>query len=109
MRWECGTRGCVPLKQVSDLTDSAQVTTIVARFPSIAERIPCDFVINERGNVEHLTNPIVCHIYIGVGVIHEDAHLTHDVIPCFDVVENVENWSCHWCVALTLIEYTPRP
>ena len=55
--------------------------TIVARFPSLVERIPCSVVINKGGNVQHLTYPIVCHIYIGICVINEGAHLGHNVIP----------------------------
>jgi len=57
------------------------VVTIVARFPSLIERIPCSVVINKGGNVQHLTHPIVCHIYIGICVIDEGTHLGHNVIP----------------------------
>ena len=55
--------------------------TIVARFPSFIERIPCSLVINKGRNVEHLTHPIVCHIDVGICVINEGNHLPHDVIP----------------------------
>ena len=57
------------------------ILAIVAGFPYIIERIPCSFIINKGGNVEHLTYPIICHIYVSVCVINEDTHLTHDVIP----------------------------
>jgi hypothetical protein len=55
--------------------------TIVARFPRFVERIPCCFVINEGVNIEHLTHPIKCHIYVGICVINEGTHLTHKIIP----------------------------
>ena len=57
------------------------VLAIVAGFPYIIERIPCCFVIYKRINVEHLTNPIIGTIYIGICIIHESNHLSHNVIP----------------------------
>ena len=81
--------------------------TIVARFPSVVERIPCDVVINEGGNVEHFAHPIVGAIYIGICVINEGNHSPHNIIPCFNIVERWEGFDCHvCCVPLTLIEYT---
>ena len=58
-----------------------QIIAIVARFPSLIERIPCSFVINKRINVEHLTHPIVGTIYVGISIIDEGTHLPHNVIP----------------------------
>ena len=57
------------------------IVAIVAGFPCIIERIPCLFVINKGGNIQHLTNPIICHIYVGICIIHEGNHLTHKIIP----------------------------
>jgi hypothetical protein len=72
-----------------------EIVTIVAGFPSVVERIPCNVVINEGGDVEHLAYPIVCHIYIGICVINEGTHLPHDVVPCFHVFPDVEGLDCH--------------
>ena len=71
--------------------------TIVARFPGLIERIPCSVVINKGGNVEHLTHPFVCHIYIGICVINEGTHLGHDVIPLCLLFGGDErkDWGCH--------------
>lgn len=72
-------------KRLHDVNNSGEVievaVTIVARFPSLIERIPCSVVINKGGNVQHLTHPIVCAIDVSVCIIDEDTHLTHDVIP----------------------------
>ena len=57
------------------------ILAIVAGFPDIIERIPYLLVINKGVNVEHLTYPIVCHIYVGICVINEGTHLSHKIIP----------------------------
>ena len=55
--------------------------TIVAGFPSKVERIPRTVVVNEGVNFEHLANPIVRHIYIGVVVINPDTHFVQNSYP----------------------------
>ncbi len=57
------------------------IIRIIARFPAVVKRIPCNLVINKRINIEHFTYPIVCHIYIGICIINEGNHLSHNVIP----------------------------
>ena len=70
--------------------------TIVARFPGFIERIPCSVVINKGINSQLITDKIICHIYIGICVIHEGQHLPHDIIPrLLHFGRECEDWSCH--------------
>ena len=55
--------------------------TIVAGFPCKVERIPRTVVVNEGVNFEHLANPIVRHIYVGIVVINPGTHFVQNSHP----------------------------
>ena len=67
------------------------------KIPRSHRTNPMQCCYQQRGNVEHLTHPFVCHIYIGICVINEGTHLGHDVIPLCLLFGGDErkDWGCH--------------
>ena len=69
--------------------------TIVCCFPISVEVIPCCFVINKGINIQLFTYKIICHIYIGICIIHEGQHLPHHIIPSvLHFGRTWKDWSC---------------